>query len=554
MIFTKLGAEIWRDFVTAGVPGSGAHDIAKADVRQWMEAVESALGAGLLMTTTPLDTDAISAFFASYECLGATKFQLIQAEDQSDLDDSGMRDLMFVEHQDEDLVDYTSALTDPSDRKVSNALRVFMTGKNTAGSYANDQFKDLHAGWFAAIGRTRGLRGVSGLLSNSIQYSDGVGGNECRVEQPAAASLQSTQLFGWLITLNARKGDADGSHFVRALEIQNAGKLATAAMEVFTLSGFGEAGTWQYLLKGDQATVTTAAIRMPASASGDVGTIIEYDSNDYSYYERASNHFHWIIGGADAAELTAGGFNISGGLRVGFGVGTSPTADRVEIADANFALDIAAGGAAAQPGVIFDSGDTLIFIRASNEFRFRIGGSSAFVLQSGAILPPTNDTVALGLAATSFSDLFLASGAVIGYANGDYSLTHSSGLLTASGAFKSAHATGGIGYATGAGGTVTQTTNKATGVSLNKVVGQITMDAAALAANTTVAFTLTNSAIAATDLVSVAHSSAGTAGAYQVWVTTLAAGSCVIQVRNITAGSLSEAIVLSFAVLKGVTS
>jgi hypothetical protein len=58
---------------------------------------------------------------------------------------------------------------------------------------------------------------------------------------------------------------------------------------------------------------------------------------------------------------------------------------------------------------------------------------------------------------------------------------------------------GGVGYATGAGGTVTQATTKSTGVTLNKITGQITMNNASLAAGTLVSFTLTDSTIAATN-------------------------------------------------------
>ncbi|MGE5623010.1 MAG: hypothetical protein ACM3WS_07645 [Bacillota bacterium] len=113
--------------------------------------------------------------------------------------------------------------------------------------------------------------------------------------------------------------------------------------------------------------------------------------------------------------------------------------------------------------------------------------------------------------------------------------------------------TGKIGYATGAsiGGAVTQATSKTTGVTLNTVTGQITLNAAALAANTTVSFTLTNSTIAADDLIIAHRKSGGTAGAYQVWCDSVSAGSCVICVRNTTVGPLSEAVVLQFTVIKG---
>jgi len=114
--------------------------------------------------------------------------------------------------------------------------------------------------------------------------------------------------------------------------------------------------------------------------------------------------------------------------------------------------------------------------------------------------------------------------------------------------------TAGIGYTTGAGGAVTQVTSKATGVTLNKTTGTITMVASLLAATTSVAFTLTNSLIAATDTVIVNIKSGATANSYFVSVDAVAAGSCSISLRNYTAGSLSEAVVLSFVVIKGVAA
>lgn len=47
-----------------------------------------------------------------------------------------------------------------------------------------------------------------------------------------------------------------------------------------------------------------------------------------------------------------------------------------------------------------------------------------------SFLPSTDDGAALGNTTHNFSDLFLASGAVINYANGNVALTHSSGILT----------------------------------------------------------------------------------------------------------------------------
>lgn len=113
--------------------------------------------------------------------------------------------------------------------------------------------------------------------------------------------------------------------------------------------------------------------------------------------------------------------------------------------------------------------------------------------------------------------------------------------------------TGSLGFATGAGGTVTQGSNKATTVVLSKSTGEITMNNAALNAATIVSFTLTNTTIVATDHVLVEHISGGTVGAYTA-SGAAGAGFATIYVRNATAGNLSEAIVLKFSVLKAVNT
>jgi hypothetical protein len=127
------------------------------------------------------------------------------------------------------------------------------------------------------------------------------------------------------------------------------------------------------------------------------------------------------------------------------------------------------------------------------------------------------------------------------------------GAVASSGGVTSSSATEGIGYATGAGGSETQASSKINSVTLNKITGRITMSNAQLNANATVSFTLTNSTIAANDLLVLNHVSGGTAGAYALNAQA-AAGSASINVRNLTSSALSEAIVIGFAVIKAVTS
>lgn len=113
----------------------------------------------------------------------------------------------------------------------------------------------------------------------------------------------------------------------------------------------------------------------------------------------------------------------------------------------------------------------------------------------------------------------------------------------------------GIGYSTGAGGTVTQATSKSTGVTLNTVTGQITMNNANLATNGVVSFTVTNSTVTATDNIILSLVSGEvTAASYTLTTHSIANGSFSIALRNQTGGGLTEALVINFAVIKGVTS
>lgn len=238
----------------------------------------------------------------------------------------------------------------------------------------------------------------------------------------------------------------------------------------------------------------------------------------------------------------------------------------------------------ASGGVInFNAGDVTITHSANG---LAIAGASSGVTFDSAVLPASNDGAALGSSSASWSDLFLASGGVINFNNGDVTLTHGADTLTlaggnlvltagnitltsgnltvssgnvsvtgnvsASGTIQSSG--GAIGYTTGAGGTVTQATNKATGVTINELSGQITTNNASLSAAAEVSFVVTNSTVAATDVVVASIASGGTLGAYSTQVSATSAGSFTITLSNLTGGSLGEALVINYAVIKGASA
>lgn len=139
---------------------------------------------------------------------------------------------------------------------------------------------------------------------------------------------------------------------------------------------------------------------------------------------------------------------------------------------------------------------------------------------------------------------------------GAVTLTGGSGAVASTSSITSSSPSAGVGYATGAGSTVTQITTRATGVTINAICGTITTDSTSLAAGAEATFTVTNSAVAATDVVNVAVKSGGTTpGSTWASVTATGTGSFAITVSNLHASTAdTAALVINFAVIKAVAA
>lgn len=159
-------------------------------------------------------------------------------------------------------------------------------------------------------------------------------------------------------------------------------------------------------------------------------------------------------------------------------------------------------------------------------------GSADFYLQSSAYLGlPFTATAGSGGAASSFA-----------------SLTSAAGITT------SGPTGAGLGYATGAGGTVAQGTDRTTTVVLSKLSGQITTQATSLAAGAEVSFTVTNTTVAATDVV-VLNITPGGTGTPFAYVSTVGSGSFQITLTNLHGTTAdTSADVINFAVIKAVAA
>lgn len=120
---------------------------------------------------------------------------------------------------------------------------------------------------------------------------------------------------------------------------------------------------------------------------------------------------------------------------------------------------------------------------------------------------------------------------------------------------QSSSATIGIGYTTGAGAAVSQATDRTTTVVCTGMSGAITTQATSLAAQTSVAFTVTNTSVAIGDVIILSIQSGPTGLKTIATVTTVAAGSFQINLFN-TDASVADtgAAIINFAVIKAVSA
>jgi hypothetical protein len=198
-------------------------------------------------------------------------------------------------------------------------------------------------------------------------------------------------------------------------------------------------------------------------------------------------------------------------------------------------------GTAAQAQVSATLGDFTTYT-AMGSLSAGFTTSGLFAANTGYIA--SNATAGLNIFTAGSTSLILGT-------NSTAALTiASTGAATFSNSVRSTSATGGIGYGTGAGGAVTQGTSRTTGVTLNTVAGAITLFTAAGSA-TWQSFTVTNSAVAATDTI-IVNQRSGT-DLYMMSVTAVGAGSFRISFAT-TGGTTSEAPVFNFSVIKAVSA
>lgn len=237
--------------------------------------------------------------------------------------------------------------------------------------------------------------------------------------------------------------------------------------------------------------------------------------------------------------------------------GTLAASGNVAINTDKFTI-AAASGNTVVAGTLTASGATAVDVASATAFAVGNNGATnpAFLVDSNTASQATGVKVTGAAAAGGVAVAAISSGtneALTIDAKGSGTITLNgtgTGAVTTPRALTSTGATAGVGYATGAGGAVTQDTSRTTGVTLNKTTGAITLVSAA-GSTTPFSFTVTNSAVAATDVV-IVNQKSGT-DKYDMDVTAVGAGSFQLTL-NTKSGTTTEQPVFNFAVIKGVAA
>lgn len=251
-------------------------------------------------------------WFADWDLFSARKLIVQTDEDLTSIGGESFRDAYFIQMQDVDDTDYTLI-----GQNVTHALRVYTTGRYESAAW-QDQYKDLVGALFVAQGNISwDARGVSGLTAEAIQMGLGICSNEFAALNPSAANgglAQSVSMAAGQFIIKNQYAAEDPSHISRGILINSIGESVTAAVYIASTVQDGFNSRFKHAIYMPDAEITSdgSAIIMPASQANDTGTVIQYDPDDYSDFQRSNNKFRWIVGGTPILTVDGDGVVVDG--------------------------------------------------------------------------------------------------------------------------------------------------------------------------------------------------------------------------------------------------
>lgn len=402
------------------------------------------------------------------------------------------------------------ALSVGSSATVATFNGTTASSSTTTGSLINSGgFGNAGAGYFG--GNLTISSNLSSAASTDLTLSPGAGGNNRVLIAPTGtgavqigtdASATNTILF--------RSSSAFIDTINTPVYLKRQSGAGNAALEFFNSSN-------------------AAVIRLQASATG----LDFYNTGGSTHWMSVTGTGVGISPTTASTSTTTGALIVSGGAGIAGALNVGGNVTRTS-ASTSAVLNVTAENTSVDAGSATNGGV---------EFRLQGTGSGFLGALTAYGDDYTADATLTGKVVLSTSSN-LANGLQLRVAGVNaLQVNNSSAVLAQS-------ATGGLGYGTGAGGAVTQITSRTTGVTLNKVSGAITLVSAA-GSTSWQSFTVTNSAVAATDTV-IVNQKSGT-DLYMIHVTAVGAGSFRISYAT-TGGTTTEQPVFNFAVIKAVAS
>jgi len=262
---------------------------------------------------------------------------------------------------------------------------------------------------------------ITGILKgNGTAMSAAVAGTDYEV--PLTFSTGLTRATN-TVTVNTTQNIARLSNFTSNGFVKTSGGDGTLSVDTNTYLTGNQTITLSGDLTGSGATAITGTL---ATVNSNVGsfTCADVTVNAKGLVTAAANGTCGGGGGATTALDNLASVAINTAL-------LPATTSVTDLGSSTKAWnDLFLGGSGAK----IDIGSNFaITYQSGSSLRFSSSSGNPVVFDIGTIRPLSDNTTVLGVASVGFADLFMGSGAVIGFNNGDVTLTHSTNLLTVAG-------------------------------------------------------------------------------------------------------------------------
>ena len=225
------------------------------------------------------------------------------------------------------------------------------------------------------------------------------------------------------------------SHSVGGGNVVTTGALNSGSIT----SGFGS------IDNGSSAITTTGTITYGSLSDGSITITAFVDEDNMSSNSATLVPTQQSVKAYVDTQITAEDLDVSSDsgtididlnsetLTIAGGTGLSSSASSTTVTLAVDAAQTGITSLLATDIKIGEDDQTKIDFEDANTINFYANNAKDMVLSENALTPGTSDGTALGTGSLMWSDLFLASGSVINFNNGDVTLTHSANTLTAAG-------------------------------------------------------------------------------------------------------------------------